>query len=918
MPDKGLTSQYLRYRPAGLCNLLSSGRGGVAWGPAGRAVLASVDAVVQWDLRTGERQPRLYVEGSARGLEVTALAASPAAAKLVAAGYSDGSVRLWALEGGAEDPEVTFTGHRSAVTCLGWDGAGLQLVSGARDCSAILWDPVGECGLARLQGHKGPVTAVALLAARPVLLTASRDTTVKWWDLRTQHCFKTLTAHTGEVWGLALLNQETQLVTGSQDSELRVWSLHWQDQEGEQQEGEELPAVKRKPTGEGEQASESEEKEDDGSELEVARLGSILRKGEGRVSSLVVDPTGRVLGCHGSDNLLELFLVCTQEEVDKRVSKRQKKERKRLGGEGEVGGGVATLQEMVRRAPPYRAPGKLRGLALTVSAGQSRCLIVLANNQVEEVVWLLGGQEAPTPAGRLDRAGHRSDVRALAWSSDSTCLATGSSESVKVWNRTSLTAVRSLPSSYCLALAFCPGDRHLVAATKTGTLQLFDLGSGQLTETVEAHSGEPAWALALSKDGRGFVSGGGDKTVKFWEWQLTADSALSAVHKRTLSVDESVVAVALSPDGRLMAAALLDTTVKVFFVDSLKMFLSLYGHKLPVTCLDISSDSTLIVTGSADRNMKIWGLDFGDCHKSLFCHDDTVTGARWLPDTHRVVTSGKDGQLKMWDGDSFVRIQSLPGHVGEVWGLAVSPNGKWVVSGGKDRTVRLWEKTKEILVLEDERETEREEEAEQEAGERAAVPGGTGQDLPSRRTADTERGAEGLMEALELWRTATAPGQESAPLPPLMAAYGAQSPLDFMTGAVGRVASAQLEEVLLVLPLDLVQELLTVLERMLQAGLQVELATRCLLFLLEIHHGPLSASATALEVLSRLQNAVGRQLDKLADTTGTNLAGLRFLADRIEEKNGVEMFTDSTIRQRERNKKKKKKERALQRAVMSL
>lgn len=55
-------------------------------------------------------------------------------------------------------------------------------------------------------------------------------------------------------------------------------------------------------------------------------------------------------------------------------------------------------------------------------------------------------------------------------------------------------------------------------------------------------------------------------------------------------------------------------------MDSLKFFLSLYGHMLPVLCMDISSDGDLIVTGSADKNLKIWGLDFGDCHKSLFAH----------------------------------------------------------------------------------------------------------------------------------------------------------------------------------------------------------------------------------------------------------------------------------------------------------
>ena len=70
---------------------------------------------------------------------------------------------------------------------------------------------------------------------------------------------------------------------------------------------------------------------------------------------------------------------------------------------------------------------------------------------------------------------------------------------------------------------------------------------------------------------------------------------------------------------------------KYLFVDFLfyscmftlfQFFLSLYGHKLPVLCLDISSDSKLLVSGSADRNVKIWGLDFGDCHKSIFAHDD--------------------------------------------------------------------------------------------------------------------------------------------------------------------------------------------------------------------------------------------------------------------------------------------------------
>ena len=65
-------------------------------------------------------------------------------------------------------------------------------------------------------------------------------------------------------------------------------------------------------------------------------------------------------------------------------------------------------------------------------------------------------------------------------------------------------------------------------------------------------------------------------------------------------------------------------------MDTLKFFLSLYGHKLPVLSMDISSDSTLLISGSADKNIKIWGLDFGDCHRSIFAHSDSIMQVRHL------------------------------------------------------------------------------------------------------------------------------------------------------------------------------------------------------------------------------------------------------------------------------------------------
>jgi U3 small nucleolar RNA-associated protein 12 len=106
--------------------------------------------------------------------------------------------------------------------------------------------------------------------------------------------------------------------------------------------------------------------------------------------------------------------------------------------------------------------------------------------------------------------------------------------------------------------------------------------------------------------------------------------------------------------------------LQVFYLDTMKWALDLYGHKLPALALDISSDGTLLASGGADKNLKIWGLDFGDCHKSLFAHQDSVMAVAFVRGTHYVFSVGKDRMVKYWDADKFELLLELPAHHAEV------------------------------------------------------------------------------------------------------------------------------------------------------------------------------------------------------------------------------------------------------------
>jgi U3 small nucleolar RNA-associated protein 12 len=75
--------------------------------------------------------------------------------------------------------------------------------------------------------------------------------------------------------------------------------------------------------------------------------------------------------------------------------------------------------------------------------------------------------------------------------------------------------------------------------------------------------------------------------VKTWKFansafQVQSGKLLSLVHVRTLKMSDDVLAVRYSPNNKLLAVALLDSTVKVFYQDTLKFFLSLYGHKVRI------------------------------------------------------------------------------------------------------------------------------------------------------------------------------------------------------------------------------------------------------------------------------------------------------------------------------------------------
>ncbi|KAL2813604.1 hypothetical protein BJX63DRAFT_216969 [Aspergillus granulosus] len=245
---------------------------------------------------------------------------------------------------------------------------------------------------------------------------------------------------------------------------------------------------------------------------------------------------------------------------------------------------------------------------------------------------------------------------------------------------------------YFSALVFAPTQSIVKKQFKEQVLEWINqipkvpVGWSPCLQTLEGHS-DFVKSVVFRPDGKVLASASGDQTIRLWD--LTTGQCLQTLESHS----DFVTSVVFRPDGKVLASASHDQTIRLWDPTTGQCLQTLEGHSDSVTSVAFRPDGKVLASASGDQTTRLWDPTTGQCLQTLEGHNDWVASVAFRPDGKVLASASHDETIRLWDPTTGQCLQALGGHNSWVESVAFRPDGKMLASASDDKTIRLWDLT---------------------------------------------------------------------------------------------------------------------------------------------------------------------------------------------------------------------------------